>query len=93
MSKPIEEGAKCVVIGGRKPNNGTVVTVVKFVGKVDWFGDNDMWEVDKPMETIWSTCVYFISEKRLRRIDGKQELSSWEVVAKDCKWNPNEVTA
>jgi len=99
MSKPIEKGCKCIIVGCAE--SGEVVSAISYYGELHPIPnclDEDVWEIDKSVS--YGTAlgsdfsVPYISSKYLKRIDDdKQELSTWEAVAKDCKWNPNEVTA
>jgi len=92
MSSEIVEGCRCVVTAGI--NKGLILAIGSFIGDVPNFELNNNWSCDKPLMTKHGYEVNFVPEEIIKRIDDdKQELSSWEAVAKDCKWNPNEVTA
>lgn len=74
MLKPIEPGCLAVVVG-YEPEVGTVVHVIRFIGKMEDWVESDMWEVDRPLYTLYEDDTYgghwpFRSAKSLLRIDG-----------------------
>jgi len=85
MSRPIEVGAIVLIISAVSEYHyliGSTGTVILYDEEDDDFN----------VKSKFGVLAY--KEHQLKRIDDdKQELSTWEAVAKDCKWNPNEVTA
>lgn len=66
----IEAGCRDIVIGGFcEKNIGKIVTVGKFLGKVDWAGGNDHWETDILMYGSLEGNGYSNRGRNLQRID------------------------
>ncbi len=70
----LEPGCRAIVISGEMPPNrptnvGKIVTVGNFIGEGDCLGNDDYWEVDKPMICIDGSVRYSNREKNLLRID------------------------
>ncbi len=88
MSKEIEIGCDVIVLDIDIADNyrdyiGLTAKVTGYAITADWrlsFNGKDN--------------VIACNASSLKRIDDdNEELSSWEAVQKDCKWNPTEVTA
>lgn len=91
--KPIEEGCRAVIVKSRAGNEGTVVTVLRYIGKIDGWGGDDRWEIDTPLKnTLGAQPECHVRECCLKRIDD-EETTTWEHVAKTCHFIPGRETA
>lgn len=73
--KQIEEGCLAIVVNSQAGNNGTCVTVGKYLGTVLPWEDDDRWETDIRLKSILIStgepvpgCRH-CSQSRLLRID------------------------
>jgi len=80
MSLPIVEGCRAVIVGGRKPNKGMIVTVITFAGKIKGFVGNDRWIVDKELETKSGETCNHAPESRLKRLPDKEATTTWQAI-------------
>lgn len=86
MNKKIEKGCMAIIIGGFvKSNTGKIVKVGNFIGEKPFFGDSDLWEIDRlidfnnPMniKTQHAMC----SEKTMQRI-GDEDITQQKETTK-----------
>ena len=69
--KPIETGCLAMIIKSRAGNEGKIVRVGKFIGKVLGFGGTRCWECDITLLTSNGTFCNHIREDWVMRIDGE----------------------
>ena len=73
--KPIEAGCLAMIIKSRAGNEGKVVTVGRFIGKVPRYAGENRWEIDQMMKATNSlgdreSCCH-VREDWMMRIDGE----------------------
>ena len=72
MGSKLETGCKAIVTRGRKSNLGKFVTVGNFIGTLPGFLHDDIWEVDKEMDTN-NEPNFMNSGANMQRIDDHPE--------------------
>lgn len=71
MLKPIEPGCLAVIIRSKAGNEGKVVRVGNYLGKVIGFGGDNRWEIDITLKTNLEKLCNHVREEWLMRIDGE----------------------
>lgn len=69
--KPIESGCLAVIIRSKAGNEGKVVRVGNYLGKVVGFGGVNRWEIDIILRTDKGNTCNHVQEAWLMRIDGE----------------------
>lgn len=80
----IETGCLAIIINSGAGNDGTCVTVGKFIGRIEFFMGSRRWEVDKKLRSQSLTGAYLgqpvdhAQESQLMRIDNFQGDEAFE---------------
>lgn len=69
--KPIETGCLAIIIRSTAGNEGTVVTIGKFLGHVEGYAANNRWEIDKWIPSNKNKLINHVRENWMLRIDGE----------------------
>lgn len=69
--KPIEPGCLAVIIRSDAGNEGKVVRVLKYIGKIKGFAGADYWETDTPINSTIGEMFRLSRESCMMRIDGE----------------------
>jgi hypothetical protein len=98
MSKPIEPGCKAVIVNSDAGNDGIVVTVGKFAGKINGWDGDDRWYIDKYVSGLLGGKLNAVREHQLKRIDDYDgdEKTTWDSMKDDAGniiWTPDTVGA
>ena len=70
----IEPGCMAIIMNSWAGNNGIIVTVGNYIGKVDGWAGNHRWEVDEPIQSVVpGFSSKHLPDYQLMRIDGFKE--------------------
>ena len=72
--KPIEAG--CLAVITRGLYSGSEVTVLKYIGRLDYYLHHNRWEVNKVLTDTIGRQINHIPEDWLLRVDGYEELET-----------------
>jgi len=93
MSRPIEEGCRCVIVNSVAGNNGTEIRIIKKLDMARYqgiSGNIQEWLMDRSVINKDGISDDICGEHQLKRIDDdREETCSWS----ECEWKPSEVTA
>jgi len=70
------KGDTAVIIRSDSGNDGVVVVLGKFLGKVEGFIGDDRWEVDVP---LISTIVYRGNDDNVKELDVVNHVGGWQL--------------
>ena len=74
----IEPGCMAIIMNSCAGNNGTIITVGNYIGKVNGWKGKHRWCIDKVIKSTHGSTSKHIQEHMLMRIDGFKEDTTQE---------------